>query len=203
MSAHPLMRALWQPRLVAALLWIEDKHAELLKQGRRVAAFEAWGEILVRGIKIKARADRIDRLADGSLAIIDYKTGAPPNGKMVAKGFALQLGVIGLIAAHGGFAGVTGTPQRFEYWTLSRDKKTKQFGWVTEPIPDDGRRTGIPRDKFLEVSREYLDNALNRWILGNDPFTARLNPDLPSYDDYNQLMRLEEWVGREPAGGTP
>jgi len=39
--------------------------------------------------------------------------------------------------------------------------------------------------------------------LGSEPFTARLNPNLPGYDDYDQLMRLDEWVGREPTGGMP
>jgi ATP-dependent helicase/nuclease subunit B len=203
MSAHPLMRALWQPRLVAALEWIETEHAALCAQGRRVAAFEAWGAMTRRGITIKGRADRIDQLPDGTLAIVDYKTGAPPNGNMVAKGFALQLGLIGLIAEQGGFAGVAGTPRRFEYWSLSRDQKSRTFGWMTEPIPEGRRRSGIARDQFLEVSLDYLDDALDTWILGNDPFTARLKPDLPSYDDYDQLMRLDEWIGREPAGGTP
>jgi RecB family exonuclease len=42
-------------------------------------------------------------LADGTLAIVDYKTGTPPSGRMVQEGFALQLGLIGLIAQAGGF----------------------------------------------------------------------------------------------------
>jgi ATP-dependent helicase/nuclease subunit B len=32
--------------------------------------------------------------------------------------------------------------------------------------------------------------------LGSEPFTARLNPDLAGYSDYDQLMRLDEWLGR-------
>ena len=32
-----------------------------------------------------ASADRIDRLADGGLAIVDYKTGSPPSGKAVQR----------------------------------------------------------------------------------------------------------------------
>ena len=44
------------------------------------------------------------------------------------------------------------------------------------------------------MTRDFLDNALARWILGRDPFTARLNPDLAVYTDFDQLMRLEEWL---------
>ena len=46
----------------------------------------------------------------------------------------------------------------------------------------------------MPKTRGFLDDALNRWILGRDPFTARLNPDLPVYSDYDQLMRLDEWL---------
>ena len=54
-----------------------------------------------------------------------------------------------------------------------------------------------PLEEFLPRTAEYLDDALNRWILGEQPFTARLNPDAPGYDTYDQLMRLDEWMGRE------
>ena len=35
------------------------------------------------------------------------------------------------------------------------------------------------------------------WLTGNEPFTAKLNPAYAPYGDYDQLMRLEEWYGRE------
>ncbi len=47
---------------------------------------------------IRARADRIDTLADGRLVIIDYKTGAPPTAKQVEAGFAPQLPLEAMIA---------------------------------------------------------------------------------------------------------
>ena len=37
------------------------------------------------------RADRIERRADGRLAILDYKTGAPPSQREVDAGLAPQL----------------------------------------------------------------------------------------------------------------
>ena len=197
MSAHPLMRALWQPRLIAGLLWVEEEQERLLGEGRQVVAYERWGDITVRGVRIKGRADRIDRLPDGTLAIVDYKTGSPPKARMVEEGFALQLGLIGLIAADGGIEGVSGQPSRFEYWSLSRRKDGPGFGWCDEPIRDGRKRSGVPRDEFLPITRDYLHDALDRWILGRDPFTARLNPNLAGYSDYDQLMRLDEWQGRD------
>ncbi|GHC86436.1 double-strand break repair protein AddB [Novosphingobium pokkalii] len=201
MSAHPFMRSLWRPRLTAALAWIEAEQERLRDEGREVAAFECWGDLAVQGVRVFGRADRIDRLADGTLAIVDYKTGTPPSGRMVQEGFALQLGLIGLIAQAGGFRDkdgqvtVAGEPTRFEYWSLARNLE-RGFGYCEEPILEGRKKSGIPREDVLPETRRYLEEAIARWILGSEPFVARLNPDLPGYADYDQLMRLEEWQGR-------
>jgi ATP-dependent helicase/nuclease subunit B len=192
-NAHPLMLGLWRPRLVAALEWVAQAIAE--QPGRTVAAWECEGEWRYRGVTIKGRADRIDRLGDSELAVVDYKTGSPPSAAMVEEGFALQLGLIGLMARGGAFEGISGTPTAFEYWSLS--KKGDEFGYVDEPVLEGRRQRGIPREDFLPETERYLSEAISLWILGDAPFTARLNPDLKVYTDYDQLMRLEEWFSRE------
>lgn len=195
MSAHPFMRGLWRPRLLAALQWVEDYNAELALQGRKPVLWEETGVTEIKGVKLHGRADRIDRLADGTLAVVDYKTGKPPSGKMVEEGFALQLGLVALIAERGGFEGLGGKVHRFEYWSLQ--KKADVFGYCEEPVPEGRKKTGLPRETFVAETLRFLSEAIDKWILGTDPFTARPNPDLPGYTDYDQLMRLEEWQGRE------
>ncbi len=198
MAAHPLMRALWRPRLLAALQWAQQSIEG--DPDRQPVAIEEWGAMEERGVRIFGKADRIDRLADGTLAVVDYKTGGPPTGKQVQEGYALQLGTLGLIAQAGGFEGVSGTPVKFEYWSLAKAKAKDHptgFGYVATPLLEGNKRTGIPPEEFLPKAREYLDDALDRWILGEEPFTARLNPDAPGYDTYDQLMRLAEWQGRD------
>lgn len=202
MQAHPLVRHLWWPRLSKALEWIDAEVRAAAAQGRTVAVSEKTGEMTFMDVKVHGRADRIDRLPDGALAVVDYKTGAPPTPRMVEEGFALQLGVIGLIARDGGFAGVTGEPERFEYWSLGKSKaKTSEtgFGYAAEPILEDKKKSGIPREAFLDTIEGFLADAIRRWIKGNEPFTARLNPDLGGYNDYDQLMRLDEWQARGEA----
>jgi ATP-dependent helicase/nuclease subunit B len=194
MSAHPLMRALWRPRLLAALDWVGDEIAGQRATGRTVLATEADGHIEWRGVRLQGRADRIDRLPDGALAVIDYKTGQPPSARRVQEGFALQLGLVGLIASQGGFRDIAGEAQAFEYWSLAKQAGKDRFGYWTEPVLEGAKKSGIPRDRFLPETQRYLDDALDRWILGQEPFTARLNPDLPGYADYDQLMRLDEWI---------
>ena len=197
MSAHPLMRSLWQPRLLKALEWIDTEIVRQAGEGRKVLVSEAKGDVTFHGVKIHGRADRIDQLPDGSLAVVDYKTGGPPSSLMVEKGFALQLGLIGLMAREGAFKGVNGEAQRFEYWSLA--KKDDNFGYIKEPVRDPGSRarTGPMRDEFLAETERYLIDAIDKWIKGSEPFVARLNPDLGGYNDYDQLMRLDEWQGRE------
>lgn len=192
MSAHPLMRALWRPRLLAALDWIDAAIAAQKAEGRKVIAVEQSGGMHYRGVRIHGRADRIDRMPDGALAVVDYKTGKPPSSKRVEEGFALQLGLIGMIAEEGGFEGVAGRATAFEYWSLG--KKKDQLGYVETPLKVEKKRTGIEPDAFLPTTEFFLNDALDRWILGTEPFTARLNPELGSYADYDQLMRLDEWI---------
>jgi ATP-dependent helicase/nuclease subunit B len=196
---------LWRPRLFAALEWIDAEIGRQSTGGRHVLVSEAAGDMMVRGVRIHGRADRIDRLPGGGLAVVDYKTGTPPSGTMVEKGFSLQLGLIGLIAGEGGFKGVEGEAERFEYWSLGRQKGGDGFGFWTEPVKEERKKSGLPREEFLPATADYLNDAIDRWILGREPFTARLNPDLGGYNDYDQLMRLDEWIitlgnaGEEPA----
>jgi probable DNA repair protein len=64
--------------------WLRGRIAELLDADRARADFEVLHrerkEVLTLGpLTLELRLDRIDRLADGSLAVIDYKTGASTN----------------------------------------------------------------------------------------------------------------------------
>ncbi|HYJ81286.1 MAG TPA: double-strand break repair protein AddB [Allosphingosinicella sp.] len=191
-AAHPLMRALWQPRLLEAIDWIAGEMARNLAAGRRPIAAEAKGKCETDGISLYGEADRIDRFADGSLAIVDYKTGTPPGAKAVAEGYSMQLGLLGLIAERGGFEGIEGVPACFEYWSLAR--KAGRLGHVASPI---GGRHGIDSAEFTTMAARNFLAAAARWLTGDEPFTAKLHPEHAPYGDYDQLMRLDEWYGRE------
>lgn len=197
-EVHPLFKGLWQPRLIAALerfeAWVDAQASE----GRRVLATEADGSMMVKGVKVHGRADRIDRMADGGLAIVDYKTGAPPTKRQVSAGYRLQLGLLGLIARDGAFQVendlLSGEAQRFEYW--STHKHEGEYGKVFQPLKLTAQQTGLTPEEFLPEHEKYLHEAIDRFILGSDPFTAKENPDYPGYSEYDQLMRLEEWIVR-------
>ena len=194
-NVHPLMRGLWQPRLERALEWVEHEVAGY--GDRKVVAVEAWGEMHVDGVRIHGKIDRLDRYADGTLAIVDYKTGSPPSSKMVEQGYALQLGLLGMMAERDGFKAASGEATGFEYWSLAKAKTDGNpfgFGYVETPLKVGSKRSGLPPEDFLPTTAAYLDGAIAAWIKGDEPFTARLNPDYPGYDTYDQLMRLDEWL---------
>jgi ATP-dependent helicase/nuclease subunit B len=188
-AVHPMLRALWGPRLLEAIDWIADQERSNRANGRRPLVAEVTGEAPLAGITVHGRVDRIDRLAGGGLAIIDYKTGKPPSQKAVDAGFALQLGLLGLIGRAGGFEGVSGDPEEFEYWSLARYRG--RFGRLMRPDKD------MAPGEFLGHASANFAEAARKWLIGSEPFTAKLNPVYAPYGDYDQLMRLEEWYGRK------
>lgn len=190
-GVHPLMRALWQPRLTEAIEWIVARTIEQ-RHLRTIVASEVSGRVEVAGVRLRGRADRVDRTADG-LAIVDYKTGKAPTAKAVAAGYAMQLGLLGLIAERGGFPDIEGQATLFEYWSLA--KHDNVFGKVSSPVG--ARGTELTADNFVARAAEQFAAAAGRWLTGAEPFTAKIQPDYAPYEDYDHLMRFAEWYGRE------
>ncbi|HLL59512.1 MAG TPA: PD-(D/E)XK nuclease family protein, partial [Allosphingosinicella sp.] len=155
------------------------------------------GELAIAGVTLQGMADRIDRAADGSLVILDYKTGTPPGPKAVAEGYSMQLGLLGLIAQRGGFKDVEGIPACFEYWSLA--KKAGKLGYVSSPV---GGKNGLDPAEFTTIAARNFIAAAQKWLTGDEPFTAKLHPEYAPYGDYDQLMRLDEWYGREEGTGA-
>ncbi len=190
-NLHPLLGALWLPRFQQAAKSIAARVADDAQAGRRPLLAEIRGKIEIAGVILSGQLDRIDRAADGSLAIVDYKTGAPPTPAQVASGYALQLGLIGIMAQRGGFAGVSGTASQFEYWSLARQQKAAGYGYVRSALAKDQTAAA-----FLGIVEAHFSRAVETWLTGDAPFTAKLQPDY-AYTEYDHLMRYDEWAGRD------
>ncbi|MDB5668928.1 MAG: addB [Alphaproteobacteria bacterium] len=190
-GVHPMLRALWQPRLMEAIDFIAAEMAKGREGGRRPMKAEIEGKAEIARIELRGIADRIDRCGEDALAIVDYKTGKPPSRKAVDEGFSLQLGLLGLIAERGGFPGMDGRAERFEYWSLAKDKA--KFGYVVSA----DLRSGMAPEEFVAKAAAHFTKAAEAWLTGAEPFTAKLHPIYAPYGDYDQLMRLDEWYGRD------
>jgi ATP-dependent helicase/nuclease subunit B len=184
---QPAIRAFWWPRFERIARWFVAAERERRPE-IAASATEVGGTLTldVAGgpFEITAIADRIDILADGSLAIIDYKTGAPPREREVAAGFAPQLPLEAAIAASGGFAGVPAHPVScLSYWRLHGG----------EPA---GQRIALKADP-LTLARDAVDGLralATEFDIEATPYRSRPSPAAaPKFSDYEHLARVKEW----------
>jgi ATP-dependent helicase/nuclease subunit B len=187
-----LGRAFWLPRIEPSLRWAAER-VWAARDERWPVANEVSGKLLVGGITLRGTADRVDQAADGTLAIVDYKTGAAPSAKSAGEGLNSQLGLLGLIAEENGLGDLA--PEQvgaFEYWELKRDRKKGVDGAV-KAIK--GQKPKPPTAAaVIERAREALAELSARYLLGQEPFVP--GDSAKRYPDFDQLMRRDEWFGR-------
>ncbi len=190
----PAVWTFWWPRFQRIADWVLS-----VEDGRRARLeathMEVGGAIEFDApggrFRLTARADRIDELVGGGIAVIDFKTGAPPSKREVQAGFAPQLSLEAAMVAEGGFAGVPAKPvEELAFWRLSG-----------------GREPGQVRDAAddpAQVAAEAMAGVKALVARFDDPATAyeaRPRPDhAPAYSDYEHLARVKEWASGEGEG---
>jgi ATP-dependent helicase/nuclease subunit B len=185
--------AWWSPRLERIADWVNGQETERrLIRAPLAIATEASGVLDLHRpggrFRLTGRADRIERYDDGTLEILDYKTGSPPTQKAVDDGLAPQLLLEAAIAAEGGFGSeLRGRTAGLIYWHLSGGldpgKATPLFkknpADIMNAVQDAKDRLCDLIDAFDKPSRAYL---------------SRPHPGLaPRFSDYEQLARVAEW----------
>jgi ATP-dependent helicase/nuclease subunit B len=190
----PAVWTFWWPRFLRIADWVLSVEAT-----RRVLLeathMEVSGAIEFDApggrFRLTARADRIDELVGGGIAVIDFKTGAPPTKREVQAGFAPQLPLEAAMVAQGGFPGVPAKPvEELAFWRLSGGR---ELGQVRDAADDPA-----------QVAAEALDGVKALVARFDDPATvyeARPHPDhAPAYSDYEHLARVKEWTSGEGDG---
>ena len=198
-SGQPLMRALWAPRVRRAMEWAGSTMDAWVADGWMPLVAEAGGTLdLADGIRLTGKADRIDRRVDGSLAVLDYKTGQPPSHAQVAGGFALQLGLLAWLAEAGQLAGVGRAPvAALRFWKLGGGTTA---GFVKDPLKH-GREVTPVADHVAATQAAFL-GLCDTMLLGDAPFVAKAHPEYAVGTDYDHLARVLEWLGRPRAGAA-
>jgi ATP-dependent helicase/nuclease subunit B len=139
---------------------------------------------------LTARADRIERRADGSYVILDYKTGAPPTGPQVSSGLAPQLTLEAAILRGGGFAEQGITPGSVAELTYVRLRGGDPPG---EPKIID-LKDGTP-DEHADKARSKLTGIATRFLVEGEPYRSLVHPMWKKqYGDYDHLARVKEWA---------
>lgn len=199
----PEARALWWPRFQRIARWFAE-----WETGRRgdIGAIDAeiQGEIKIhldnaRTFTLNARADRIERRADGSFAILDYKTGQPPTGKQVRMGLSPQLTLEAAILREGGFTDIDAGASVGElaYVRLSGNNPPGEHKTLELKIkPSD---TAQSPDAAADYARAQLEELVRRFENPDEPYRSLvLSMWTARYGDYDNLARVKEWSA---AGG--
>lgn len=188
-----IARAFWLPRIEPALRWAAAQVWDAA--ARRPIAVEAQGEIVVDGITLHGKADRIDRDADGKLSIVDYKSGGAPSAKAAFDKLDNQLGLLGLLAREGGMKDMAAAAvDALEYWSLRPDRRADGAGKISNSY---GARSDLKSaEQAIDHAAEALSELAAQYLFGDAPFVPG---EGAGYGDYDQLMRRDEWFGRGEA----
>jgi ATP-dependent helicase/nuclease subunit B len=194
----PDARAFWWPRFEEIARWFVRFERE-----RRAAATalkaEIRGELTIplgeRAFRLTARADRIERLADGTFAILDFKTGVPPSSKQVRLGLSPQLTLEGAILRGGGFPDIPGGG------ALSEIAHVRLTGGdpagELSPIDFDTQTPDAAADhalaKLTALVKTFDDEATPYRSLVLSMWKTR-------YGTYDDLARVKEWSAGEGGG---
>src|SRR5262249_60221815 len=105
LDEYPEARAFWWPRFRRIARWVGGWE-RVRRANLATLTTEVQGKIDIslgeRVFSLRARADRIERLAEGRYAILEYKTGQGPSGKQGRLGVSPQLTLEAAILRRGG-----------------------------------------------------------------------------------------------------
>lgn len=190
MLDRPGIWAFWWPRFERVAAWFLEE-----ERARRPAVARSFTEVTGRleigapagPFILTAKADRIDALTDGGLAIIDYKTGTVPRKVHVETGLSPQLPLEAAMAAAGGFEGVAAAGvARLLYWRLAGG----------DPAGESRDAGSSDAATLAAQALDGLAQLVARFDDPGTPYYARPHPwpDIaPRFSPYEHLARVREW----------
>ena len=187
-TSRPGVLAFWWPRFERLAQWFVNYETKRRAAGYRIAATEADAKLEIGTFTLTGRADRLDHVPDGSLAIVDYKTGQAPTWKQVKSGLAPQLSLEAIMAAQGAFEGIAANAvAELIYLRLTGARKPGEEKVLNKEID--------------EIAADALAGLVRRIAAFDDPATPYLSRPCPmfarAYGDYDHLARVKEWVSGE------
>ncbi len=143
------------------------------------------------GFTLTGKADRVDELKDGTLEILDFKTGSIPTTKAMKAFEAPQLLLEAAMARAGAFAEVAAAePSALTYIKIGLGPDAMISIPFRQPEALD-----LPAAAD-EVARR-LQGHVEALLLKDDlPMAARIRPDVGRRyrGDYDHLARTDEWT---------
>lgn len=194
-GAHPRIASFWQPRFERFAEWFSE--TEPARREELAALYtELGGRLEIEApyapFILTARADRIDKLKNGSAHIYDYKTGALPSKSEVEQRRKPQLPLEAAMLQEGGFK-------------EAGKAEVRAIGLISA-------RGGVPAgeellikeglQQLITLSLEKLTALITAFDREETAYKALRRKRFEGqyrYDDYAHLARVEEW-GSETEG---
>lgn len=185
---HYEVRYFWWPQFIAVARWFVEADNDLRQDGD-ISFAEAQGVVDItigdRQFTVTAKADRIVRHDDGTVSIIDYKTGDAPAKKRVEGGRSAQMLVEAGLIANGGYQTITtgAKVRQLAYWELKGRNK------------DVGKKKNVtPKEFDAAPLMDAITGLLARFEDEAMPYHAEPDPKgKQDYSDYRHLARIKEW----------
>ncbi len=186
--------AWWAPRLDRIADWIADIEA-VRRSDRHVVtiAAEVSGtcDYMRPGgtFRLTGRADRIERRSEGSLAVLDYKTGTPPSQRDVDMGLAPQLLLEAAMLEAGAFGDVlTGQVDELIYWHLTGGYTAGESRPLFKSDP-------AAIVTAIAEARDALCSLIDAYDAPDRCYLSQPQPGFaPRFSHYAQLARVAEWT---------
>ena len=196
MRDFPDLKALWWPRFnriaQAYLNWEEGRDP---KPECRHSEISGKLKMSVDGLPftLTGTVDRLDELDDGSLAIIDFKTGEPPKPAQVKSGLNAQLALEVTMQQKGvfDFKGPLSNQSVSKLGWVKLDGRTNKASFKSAI----GAKTDDTPDGLGELAEEQLIGLIRQYRQPDQGYMSRPRPDFQfRYEgDYDHLARVKEW----------
>lgn len=163
---------------------VRKRHAEI--KGDMLLA-------LSEPFRITGQADRVDEMEDGTLEILDFKTGSPPTPAMMKAFEAPQLLMEAVMAKAGAMEGIASA----NTGALTYVK----IGLGPEAfVPSDFKAgDGMPLMEAADEISRRLQSHIDHFLFRETPMPARLLP-VPGQrfaGTYDHLARIAEWTSSD------
>lgn len=185
------IKSAWRPRFEpiakSFLKWEKERFHKIKHSHLEV---NAKAKVEKTGFTLRGRADRIDVLKDGSITVIDYKTGNSPS-KEQAKTLSPQLALEGALAVKGHFEGIKSANIDALLYVRLRENTCKADDISTGR----GAANIKPADEIIADAWENLEKLIEAYQNPTQGYVSRYAPafEKQSFSKYDHLARFREW----------
>lgn len=200
LAAHPDVHALWWPRFQALARFVVEAFEALRCPLARHAEVE--GQLPVGDdFTLTGRADRIDVLADGRIAVIDFKTGRAPTAAQIAAQLTPQLPLEAVIARHGGFPRLAGAREAAEliHVVLRGIEGRNSVDAYDGHRPRNGDAVSL--EETVAEAERRLHGLVRAYANPARGYLSYARPfRVTDRGDYDHLARVKEWRIEDEGG---